>query len=142
MLELGTRETLRDEYGHDLPSSTLRFRKKVNEYMKYGYECLISGKFGNQIARKVDLKTERLVMSITVLPNQPYGSDVHDMYVRFVTGELDVWDLETGEVFSPDDFTDRKGEPLVLSETTIRNILNKPSNRVVIEHARRGRMEF
>ena len=137
-----TIETLRDEYGHDLPSSTLRFRKKVNEYMKYGYECLISGKFGNQIARKVDLKTERLVMSITVLPNQPYGSDVHDMYVRFVTGELDVWDLETGEVFSPDDFTDRRGEPLVLSETTIRNILNKPSNRVVIEHARRGRMEF
>lgn len=137
-----TIETLREEYGHDLPASTLRFRKKVNEYMKYGYECLITGKFGNQCARKVDLKTERLVMSITVLPNQPYGSDVHEMYIQFVCGELDVWDLETGEVFSPDDFTDKHGDPKELSESTIRNILNKPSNRLLIENARRGRMEF
>ncbi|MCQ5353139.1 hypothetical protein PL596_23075, partial [Phocaeicola vulgatus] len=43
-----TIETLREEFGHDLPASTLRFRKKVNEYKQYGYECLISGKFGNQ----------------------------------------------------------------------------------------------
>ena len=42
-----TIEALRDEYGHTLPASTLRFRKKVNEYKKEGYSCLISGKFGN-----------------------------------------------------------------------------------------------
>ena len=27
-----TIETLREDFGHDLPASTLRFRKKVNEY--------------------------------------------------------------------------------------------------------------
>lgn len=96
-----TIETLREEFGHDLPASTLRFRKKVNEYKQYGYECLISGKFGNQCARKVDYKTERLVLSITVLPNQPYGSDVHEMYISFVCGELEVWDLETGGNIQP-----------------------------------------
>ena len=37
---------------------------------------------------------ERLVMSLKVLPNQPYGSDVHEMYLSFVCGELEVWDLE------------------------------------------------
>ena len=137
-----TVETLREEFGHDLPASMLRFRKKVNEYKEYGYECLISGKFGNQIRRKVDYKTERVVLSIKVLPNQPYGSDVHDMYIRFVCGELDVFDLETGEVFSPDDFTDRDGEPKYLSESTIRNILNKPANHMLIEKVQRGRMEF
>lgn len=137
-----TIETLRGEYGHDLPTSTLRFRKKVNEYRQYGYECLISGKFGNQNKRKVDYKTERVVLSIAVLPNQPYCSDVHEMYISFVCGELEVWDLETGEIFNPDDFTDRNGEPKELSESTIRNILNKPSNRLLIEKARRGRMEF
>ena len=137
-----TIETLREEFGHDLPASTLRFRKKVNEYRQYGYECLISGKFGNQSARKVDYKTERLILSITVLPNQPYGSDVHEMFISFVCGELEVWDLETGEIFNPDDFTDRNGEPKELSESTIRNILNKPSNSLLIEKARRGRMEF
>ena len=137
-----TIETLREEYGHDLPASPLRFRKKVNEYKQYGYECLITGKFGNQNKRKVDYKTERVVLSIAVLPNQPYGSDVHDMYISFVCGELDVWDFDTGEIFNPDDFTDKNGDPKELSESTIRNILNKPSNRLLIEKARRGRMEF
>lgn len=137
-----TIETLREEFGHDLPASTLRFRKKVNEYKQYGYECLISGKFGNQCARKVDYKTERLVLSISVLPNQPYGSDVHEMYISFVCGELEVWDYDTGEIFNPDDFTDKHGNPKELSESTIRNILNTPANQVLIEKKRRGWSEF
>ena len=87
-------ETLREQLGHDLPASTLRFRRKVNDYKKFGYECLITGKFGNQNKRKVTYKDERLVLSLKVLPNQPYGSDVHDMYIRFVCGELEAWDLE------------------------------------------------
>ena len=137
-----TIETLREEFGHDLPASTLRFRKKVNEYRKYGYECLITGKFGNQNKRKVDYKTGRVVMSIAALPNQPYGSDVHEMYISFVCGELDVWDMETGEIFNPDDFTDKNGDPKELSESTIRNILNNPANKLLLEKVRRGRMEF
>lgn len=130
-----TIETLREEFGHDLPASTLRFRKKVNEYKQYGYECLISGKFGNQIARKVDHKTERLICSIAVLPNKPFNSNVHEMYMSFVCGELDVYDLSTGEIYNPDDFTDKNGDPKKLSESTIRNVLNKPSNKLLVEHA-------
>ena len=130
-----TIETLREEFGHDLPASTLRFRKKVNEYKQYGYECLISGKFGNQIARKVDHKTERLICSIAVLPNKPFNSNVHEMYMSFVCGELDVYALSTGEIYNPDDFTDKNGDPKELSESTIRNVLNKPSNKLLIEHA-------
>ena len=135
-------ETLREQLGHDLPASTLRFRRKVNDYKKFGYECLITGKFGNQNKRKVTYKDERLVLSLKVLPNQPYGSDVHDMYIQFVCGELEAWDLETGELFNPDDFTDKNGEPKELSESTIRNILNKPSNRLLVEHALRGYSTF
>lgn len=130
-----TIETLREEFGHDLPASTLRFRKKVNEYKQYGYECLISGKFGNQIARKVDHKTERLICSIAVLPNKPFNSNVHEMYMSFVCGELDVYDLSTGEIYNLDDFTDKNGDPKELSESTIRNVLNKPSNKLLVEHA-------
>ena len=129
-----TIESLRKEYGHTLPASTLRFRKKVAEYKRDGYACLISGKFGNQSARKVDHKTERLILGIAVLPNKPFNTNVAEMYNQFVCGELDVWDPETGELFNPDDFTDKNGEPQVLSETTINNYLNKPKNRVLIEH--------
>lgn len=137
-----TIETLREEFGHDLPASTLRFRKKVNEYRQYGYECLISGKFGNQIARKVDHKTERLICSIAALPNKPFNSNVHEMYMSFVCGELDVYDLSTGEIYNPDDFTDKNGDPKELSESTIRNVLNKPSNKLLVEHALMGYTTF
>ncbi|MCF0159476.1 MAG: hypothetical protein HUJ99_01675, partial [Bacteroidaceae bacterium] len=135
-------EALRDEFGHTLPGSTLRFRKKVNGYRKEGYSSLISGKFGNQNTRKVDQRIERLVVSLAILPEKPYGADVHDMYLSFLCGELDVWDYETGEVMNPDEFTDRNGEPKELSESTIRNILNNPGNRVRIEKSRLGWTSF
>ena len=130
-----TIESLREQFGHTLPASTLRFRRKVNEYQRSGYVCLISGKFGNQSARKVDHKTEQLIISIACLPNKPFNTNVLEMYNMFVCGELDVYDRETGELLDPVTYTDKNGEPLVLSETTINNYLNRPKNRVLIEHA-------
>ena len=129
-----TIEILREELGHTLPTSTLRFRKKVNDYKRGGYGCLISGKFGNQSARKVDYKTERLILGLAVLPNKPYNSTTHDNYISFVCGELEVFDPKTGELMNPDDFVDAKtGEPKELSESTIANYLNKPANKLLIE---------
>ena len=130
-----TIDVLKEEYGHTLPCSTLRFRKKVAEFKKKGYACLISGKFGNQSARKVDYRTERLILGLAIQPNKPFNSNVHDMYLSFVCGELDVYDPKTGELFNPDDFTLKNGEPKTLSETTINNVLNAPKNKVLIEHA-------
>lgn len=129
-------KALKDEFGHTLPTSALRFRKKVNEYKREGYGCLISGKFGNQNTRKVDYKTERLILGLAVQPNKPFNTNIAEMYNMFVCGELDVYDPKTGELMNPDDFTDKKtGEPLGLSESTINNYLNKPKNRVLVEHA-------
>ena len=127
-------DALRELYGHTLPASTMRFRKKVAQYKREGYICLVSGKFGNQSARKVDYRTERLILGIACLPNKPFNTNVAELYNMFVCGELDVWDPESGEMFNPDDFTDKNGEPMVLSETTINNYLNSPKNRVLIDH--------
>lgn len=129
-----TIKTLKEKFGHTLPASTMRFRKKVAEYKKFGYACLISGKFGNQSALKVDHKTERLILGLAVLPNKPFNTSVLELYNSFVCGEIEVYDPETGELFNPDDFTDKSGEPKVLSESTITNYLNRPKNKVLIEH--------
>ena len=126
-------EGYRMKTNHTLPTSMLRFRKKVNEYQAEGYACLISGKFGNQSRRKVDHKTERLILSIAVLPNKPFNTSVWEMYNSFVCGELEVWDYETGELLNPDEWTDKNGEPMSLSESTITNYLNMPKNRVLID---------
>ena len=135
-------ETLRSKFGHTLPSSTLRFRKKVNEYRQGGYAALISGKFGNQNTRKVDMKLEKLVLGLWCLPNKPYGAQVRDLYESFLCGEIDAYDIKTGELFNPDDFTDRNGEPITLSDSTIRNILNKPSNRLLWDRNQLSRMAY
>ena len=124
-------EVLKDKYHHTLPASMLRFKQKVNQYRKGGYAALISGKFGNQNTRKVDMKLERLVLGLWCLPNKPYGSQVRDLYDSFICGELDAYDVKTGELFNPDDFTDKNGDPVSLSDSTIRNILNKPANRLL-----------
>lgn len=130
-----TIEILRRHFGHTLPASTLRFRRKVNDYRANGYASLISGKFGNQSARKVDYRTERLILSIAIQPNKPWNTNVLELYNAFVTGEYDVFDYGTGELYDPEDFTDRNGEPMVLSEATICNYLNKPNNKILIAKA-------
>ena len=78
-------------------------------------------------------KTERLILSIAVLPNKPFNTSVWEMYNSFVCGELEVWDYETGELLNPDEWTDKNGEPMSLSESTITNYLNMPKNRVLID---------
>ncbi len=121
----------KQEYGHTLPESTLRFRKKVAEFNRIGYACLISGKFQNQNSRKVNYKIERLILSLDSLPERPFNMTVAEMYNQFVCGELDVYDPETGELFDPEEFTDKNGDPIALSETTVANYLNNPKNRAL-----------
>ena len=135
-------ESLREQYGHTLPTSVLRFRRKVNDYRNMGYGCLISGKFGNQCARRMSHKEERICLSLACLPNKPWNKNVRDMYEMFVCGELDVYDLETGELFNPDDVTMVNGEPWVPSEATITNYLNKPKNQAVINRATKSFTAF
>lgn len=121
----------KQEYGHTLPESTLRFQRKVADFNREGYACLISGKFRNQNSRKVTHRIERLLLSLDSLPQRPFNSTVAEMYNAFVRGELEVYDPKTGELFDPADFTDKHGEPIALCEATVANYLNTPRNRAL-----------
>ena len=48
------------EFGHTLPVSSNRFKKRVNDFKANGYESLISRKFMNQNRRKVTYDIEPL----------------------------------------------------------------------------------
>lgn len=136
-------ETLRKHFGHTLPTSTLRFRKKVNDYKANGYACLISGKFGNQCARLLTSKEQDVILGITVLENQPWNKNVHDMYEMFICGELDVWNPETGELMDPEQYArEKNGDLWVPSESTITNFLNKPATKIKIAKLLKPRMDF
>lgn len=119
------------EFGHTLPVSSNRFKKRVNDFKANGYESLISRKFMNQNRRKVTYDIERLLLSIDAQPEQPFNTTVWEQYNLFVQGELELYDPETGEVLKPADFTDKDGNPLVLSPATVANYLNNPKNKAL-----------
>lgn len=119
------------EFGHTLPVSSNRFKKRVNDFKANGYESLISRKFMNQNRRKVTYDIERLLLSIDAQPEQPFNTTVWEQYNLFVQGELELYDPETGEVLNPADFTDKDGNPLALSPATVANYLNNPKNKAL-----------
>lgn len=121
------------EFGHTLPLSVNRFKKKVLEFKEKGYEALISKKFGNQNTRLVNVKIEKLLVSIAARPNRPWNTSVCDMYNQFVRGELEMFNPETGEIYNPTDFTDKKGNPIELSPSTVQYYLTLPKNLALID---------
>lgn len=135
-------ESLREQYGHTLPTSMFRLRKKLADYRKYGYQVLLSGKYGNQTARRMTMKEERVILGIACLENQPYNTTVREMYMMFLTGELDVWDVDTGELYDPDDFAKKGEDPWIPSDATIANYLNKPKNKLLIKSRHLSRTTF
>lgn len=135
-------ESLREQFGHTLPTSMFRFRKKVAEYKRDGYASLISGKFGNQAARRMTHREERVILGIACLENQPYNTTVREMYIMFLTGELDVYDVDTGELYAPETFAKKGEDPWIPSDATIANYLNKPKNKLLIENRHRSRTAF
>ncbi|MBR5860908.1 MAG: hypothetical protein IKY71_06120 [Bacteroidaceae bacterium] len=130
------------EFGHTLPLSTNRFKARVNEFRESGYECLISKKFQNQNKRKVTYTIERLVLSLAAQKERPYATVVMEMYNQFLCGENEVFDLETGEIYNPEEFVDKKGNPIVLSEGTIANILNDHKNKALLSKVHDSSWDF
>lgn len=131
-----------EKYEHTLPENPSRFKEKVLQYQSGGYNALISKKFMNQNTRKVSVKTEQLILSIAALPTNPFNSTVHDLYMQFVYGEIDICDPLTGELFNPDDFCDKSGNPIELSEATITNYMNKPKNKILLGKMRNSGWDF
>lgn len=129
-------------YPHDLPSNVRRLSDKYRKYMREGYQSLISEKFCNINSRKVDEDLERLILSIYCMSNNPYASWVHDDYLKFLGGGLDVIDTRTGELFNRTDFFDDNGKPTVVSEGTVWNYINNPKNRAIVDSIRKGYHAF
>ncbi len=142
---------VRSEYQHSLPSKETplkrtykgyidgawRVSKSGNKRFVKGYESLISGKYCNDNSRKVNDKVENLIMSLYVMPNKPFQLQTHIHYTMFMNGQIQVVDQKTGELFNPEDFYEN-GQPIIISESTVRNYLNQPHNRSIVDSLRMG----
>lgn len=130
-----------DKFPHDLPTNPRRLMDRLKKYTKNGYESLVHGNWCNRNSRKVNELVERLLISIYCMDNLPFGEWVHDYYLQFLSGALDVVDAETGELFDRNMFRDRNGNPIILSMSTVWNVLNKPDNATLIDRLRNNRID-
>lgn len=132
---------VRNEYPCTLPNSEKRLKDRFNAYKKEGYYSLISRKFCNDNSRKVSDNIENLIISLYTMPNKPYATSVHELYMQYINGEIDVCDQNTGEIFDRKDFI-KNGVPVELSESTIWNYINQAMNRAIVDSKRTGNLEF
>lgn len=133
---------LKAKLGHTLPENPIRLKDKFRSYNNDGYSVLISGKFGNDNSRKVSELIERMILSLYTMPNKPYATSTHEMYLQFLAGMLTVADCQTGEVFNRTDFYDKNGNPIVISESTVWNYVNDPHNRAIVDKIRMGSLDY
>jgi len=134
-------DRLRDDQGHSLPGSPRRLREALRKYISDGYTSVIHGGHGNDNAQKVSATIERLILSLYVMPNKPYSSSVHDLYLQFLGGSVDIADFKTGEIFDRNNFYN-DGQPVTLSDSTIWNYINDPKNRAVVDKFRSGSLQY
>jgi len=132
----------RDIWAHTLPENSRRLREKYRQYMREGYECLVHRNFCNQSARKVTSLMEDIFLALYTTRNRNFSSTVRDLYLQFLSGNLEVVNIKTGELFNRADFFDEDGEPLYISESTTWNYLSKPGNRQVINKFRNSSIDF
>lgn len=133
------------EVNHQLPTKKDSLRFKVTKYAKEKdekkYLTLISKKYGMQNALKVTMKIENLIISLYCLPNKPYVESVYEMYVEFLEGKIEVVNIKTGEIFERSHFY-KRNQPVEISVSTVWNIVNDPSNALIIAKYRNGNYDF
>lgn len=120
---------------HSLPTNPKSLRVKFERYAKEGYASLIHNGFANDNKRKVSVPIDRLLQAMYSMPQKPFAATVYDMYNMFVNGKIEVFDKETGELFDRKNFM-HKGQPVELSESTVRRYLNNPFSRAIVDKRR------
>lgn len=129
------------EYQHTLPANHRRLQEKYRKYKKDGYIALIHKGFCNDNSRKVTVDIERLILSLYIAQNKPYVGDVANDYLRFLAGDIDIFDYQTGEIFDRKNFFEN-GQPITLSEATVWNYINEPGNRAIVDKFRMDSLTF
>ena len=126
---------VKHEVSHNLPASQKQFKKLLNACKGDDlYYPLIKDPEGGKInnARKVTDQTEILLNSIfSKQLHKPTSTEVARNYDGFLNGYVEVYNTDTGELYSPKDFKS-------LSTGTIINYLGKWENKISNHKLRSG----
>lgn len=133
--------SIKDEFPNSLPKGGKQLKTRYEKYLQDGYPSLISRKFENDNSRVVTAKVESILLSIYSMPNKPFGKSVHELYLQFIAGKFHVVDLSTGEIIDREKYF-INGQPIEISESTVRNYLNQAVNRAVVDKDRLDSLDY
>lgn len=132
--DIVTKECIRfkDIWPHTLPTNAASLRRKLRQYKKEGYACLVHKNFGNNAARKVDKNVLSLLNSMFAdRISKPTAADITRKYEGFLTGYVEVINNDTGELYNPKEYPS-------LSAATITNYLSDWENTAGTHAIRSG----
>ena len=132
------------EYSHNLPTHPTRFKEALNEFetsfnyngreWPFNFLSIIKDVEGKrkQNARIVDDVTESVLNGLFAnISHKPTVTEIHRAYEAFLSGYVQVYNEDTGEIFNPKEFKS-------LSESTVRNYLTKWENQAATHKQRSG----
>lgn len=136
--------TLRNTWEHNLPVAGRRLREKFEKYIdpKIRYNALIKNYVGNQNHIKINDDLLFLLAYIAAMPTRPYNTKVNEYYMQFMRGEVTLVDKASGEVFNPENYLDKDGEIIELTEGAIWYRLNKINMQLYLDKKRFGFKDF
>ncbi|WP_107039927.1 hypothetical protein [Brumimicrobium mesophilum] len=120
-----------EKYVFKLPSTPVTLKRAFARYEKESYMGLVHGGHGNDNPRKINDAIERIILSISAMKNKPFNNWIVEMYMSFMAGSTEIVDMQTGELFNPEDFY-HKGAPVTFSEATVWNYVNEPNNQALL----------
>lgn len=118
-MNFGALQLSKYEVVHSLPENERRFLETYKKYVSEGYEVLISKKHRTANALKVTADVIDLLNRLFAgTKTKPSPTVVAKQYLLFLSGQKEVIDNETGEVFTPKDYPE-------LAQSTIMAYLAK-----------------
>ncbi len=117
-------------------------QNKYHRYINIGPSTLVNGRFGNQYSCKVTEGLARLICSLHGDSKIPFVERTAELYLQFLRNEIDIVDTATGEVFDRRLFVDKKGESLVVSVSTVWNIVQDPRNAQFLKKLRQSSIDY
>lgn len=136
-------EQLKD-YPCDPLSNARSLQREFKKYVKNNesnYGSIIHGNTGNDNSRVVSASAARLIPAIWRTNDKPFISRVHELYLEFVSGDRELFDRKSGEIFRPADFR-HKGRAMEVSEATIWNYLKDVVNDTAVYADRNGNFDY
>lgn len=133
------------EQAEKFPCTTINnvrsLERVFKAYLNNGYESIINKGLGNDFARVVSDRLEKLLLALWRTNDKPFVNRVHELYNEFITGSRELYDESTGELFTPQDFF-RNGKAIEISVATVWRYLKDVVNNTAIYADRNGNFDY